>query len=351
MSAGNQTKIFELFQAGSFSEVISIATKSNITPDTDPVSSKILAASYFRIGNFELALPILITLESAFNDEPEFLSLFAATARRCGDLNKSMELFQKALRIEPENPSINNNYGNLLIDLHKLSDARDIFLHILKNHPDYQDAINNLNRAQSLLTASSNISSANLGDKSKSVLLEDPLLMSFTPDEIEFSQSRYINKKSQQKNILNIDKLPDPSTRNVALDQIKAAKLAIEEGDALLTLKLCSRAFKSIGADARIYEYASDAYLNLSLFHQAELCLLHSLALGGGSLKRYSNLVSFACMRNDYHLASHYLDEVANIDPQSDHLAQLRENVKVQFKQHASFTFSQSWITPSVQKS
>lgn len=344
-----QTKIHTLYQNGAYDEVISLAISSGLSPGIDPISSRILAAAYFNIGEYSNALPILIPLESSFGHQSDFLSLLAATYRRIGDLNNSLKIFRKALDTDPENSSLKNNYGNLLVDLNRLTDARDIFQDLVKINPNYQNAMDNLTRVKSLIekqTSPPEITPNHLDD----LKLQDPLLMSFNEEEIEFSLSRYLKSDHRDKRTVNINELPDPAPRDVALDQLNAARLAIEEGNYLLTLKICSQVLKILPTDSRVYEYASDAYLNLEKFQQAELCLLHSLLLGGDSLKHYFNLVSFACMRNDLSLAHYYLGKAELVDPTSKKLSNLRKIVNSKSMTGSGFIFSPAWSQVTVEK-
>ena len=81
---------------------------------------------------------------------------------------------------------------------------------------------------------------------------------------------------------------------------------------------------------------AKDFYL------QAELFLLHSMLIGGPSFKAFVNLVSFACMRNDFKLAKYYLKKAKEIDPSSSNLQLLSNQIsKQQQESNEPFSFNE----------
>ena len=177
---------------------------------------------------------------------------------------------------------------------------------------------------------------------SSNLFLEDPLLLAFNHDEIEFSNQRYINKfkKTPLEPIFNNSKTPQVD--DVVQDQFAAIELALAEGNCSFALTLCSSIKEKLPLHPRVYELASDAYLNRKLFYEAECSLLQSLMLGGKSLKHYFNLATFASIRHDYALSIHYAELALGIDSSSNRaknlLTTLREKVKAQ-----KFNFQQPW--------
>ena len=89
------TKLQNLFSDKAYSQIIDIGANQRITPFKDPQSSFIIAASYFMIGDFVNAEPLLEELFSVSSENPRYLSLYAATLRRLGDFHKSRELSRK----------------------------------------------------------------------------------------------------------------------------------------------------------------------------------------------------------------------------------------------------------------
>ena len=75
-------KLYENYNLGYYNKVVSIAEAeiSNTIASSD--SSKIQAASHFKLGNFQKCCDILAELETIYDSEPDYLSLYAASYRR-----------------------------------------------------------------------------------------------------------------------------------------------------------------------------------------------------------------------------------------------------------------------------
>lgn len=334
-------EITKLYQRGEHSRVIEVALNHGVNPGSDPLSSNILAASYFLVGNYQEADSLLVLLYPSFEDNPDFLSLYAANCRRLGNLKHAKDLFLKSLELSPSNHFIQNNYANLLIDLGDFDQAIAVLKEITVSHPDYLEAKENLKRAHSLAKINSD---ALPFDNSSAINfpLEDPLLLAFNHDEVEFSNERYLNKfkKTPLDPVFNNSRTPQVD--DITQDQFTAIELALSEGNSNFALTLCSSIKEKLPLHPRVYELASDAYLNQKLFYEAECSLLQSLMLGGKSLKHYFNLATFASIRQDYVLSIHYAELALAIDSSSNRaktlLASLREKAKSQ-----KFNFQKSW--------
>ena len=141
----------ELYANNHFHEIVAyLESKEKISYEDDPLESQLFAASYFRLGNYTKAYDILSNLESSLINDVNYLSMYGATCRRLGNHTKAKELFEKALVISPESKIINNNYSNLLIDFKQYDKAISILTQIVHDHPSYNDAVENLNRAKYL---------------------------------------------------------------------------------------------------------------------------------------------------------------------------------------------------------
>ena len=289
------SELHQLFASGRYSDVLSLCQEHSITPLSSPNAAKILAASYFCIGDYQKAYDLLTELESTFGHTEDFLSLFAASSRRIGKLDQAESLFNRALSISPDSPQVRNNYANLLIDLSRFDDALNILNSLLEQNPDYQDAISNKNRLIALRD------SQNTSVESSSAFqftLSDPLLMSFDQSEINYSDKRYFPKKKTQL-ISDLSSVSLPSTPAVSFEQLDFAEQALSNGNSKLVLEICSKFLSTVGQEARAYDILSDAYLRLKQISQAEICLLHALSIGGLTMKRCFNLASFALIRNN----------------------------------------------------
>ena len=281
-------------------------------------------------------------LETIYDSEPDYLSLYAASSRRLGDLIITTA-FQTCFVYRTDSIPIKNNYANLLIDLGKLDEAQKLLDEILSVVPTYDDALTNKNRLQFL--RSNKPSSADLSkaeDSSKFVDLGDPLLLAFADDEIERSAQRYKFKRKPTNNII----LPSPDKAQTVQDFIKMAYQSCSSGNYEFAFKLCSESLHQIGPQALIYDCASDLYLSLKRFAEAELYLLHSVSLDGPSPKRMLNLSNLASMRGDIKLATKYLESAASLDPSHPHLARISEILSK--KVSSPFDFSENISYPEI---
>ena len=135
----------------------------------------------------------------------------------------------------------------------------------------------------------------------------------------------------------------------MAGDQLKLAAQAINENNPSFALQLVSQASLGLGAQAAVYVNAADAYIRLQRFHEAEICLLHALQLGGPALPHYINLITLASIRGDYALSRHYIDAAAAIDPKNPQLLQVSDQVKKQESaQSAPYGFQSEWTLPNL---
>lgn len=344
--------VVTLCNAGSYTEAINLSL--NISPNLldDPVLAKVVSACYFRLGEFSKAFVLLESLEAIYYNDVEFLSLLASTSRRLGDLTKSEITFKRAINIDPDSITIKNNYANLLIDLHLYDEARAMLNDVLEREPGYSDSIINLNRLNHLestsnpLSLSSSVSTTTSsglsGSKINGFSLADPLLLAFADSEIEFAAKRYALSDSKEPKVTSNMPLPDAASS--AHNQIELAYQACQNEQYDFALKLCSQALRTYGPLAEIYDCSSDIYLNLREFLQSEICLLHSVLIGGETPKRLLNLVSFASMRRDFSLAKKYLEKAASLDPSHPQLAAITKSVYFN-KPVEPFNFQKKWST------
>ena len=316
-----------LFNQKRFSEIIEKAKSLGIGPGTQPVLSKYLAGAYFSLGHYSEAENILVQLESSFFDDPNFLSLFAATSRRLSKFKRAERLFDKALDLQPDSLQLRNNYANLLIDLSQFAKARSLLQAVLNEQPSYLDAKDNLARLDALEKEAANNEKILFNDAESdgNLTFQDPLLFAFERSEVDHSLKRYkMRRPITTSSQLGLLSLPNPEARDVALEQIEAARKALTENRLELVLKLCSQSLRILGPNSEIYDLISDAYLNMKRYQDSETFLLHSVALEGISLKRCFNLVSFSMMRKDYLLANYYLSKASEIDPSSPDIERLK---------------------------
>ncbi|MDC3044239.1 tetratricopeptide repeat protein [bacterium] len=332
-----------MFAAGRYSDILRAAQDNSVTPGTSPEAAKVVAAAYFCTGEHSDAFNLLVELESTFGHAPDFLSLFAATCRRVGEFKKAEELFKRALKISPDSPEIRNNYSNLLIDLNRYDEASNLLDAVLKEHPSYSDALNNKNR---LAAAISNTKKSQLTSSiGQPFTLSDPLMLSFADDEVSYSNKRYFPKRTlgTPTPAVNFPSITESSLNATLSEKFKLAEQAISSGNPSTALQLCSSILNESSQDPRVFDLLSDAYLNLNQFLQAEVCLLHALAIGGPSMKRYLNLTSFSMIKKNFHLAEFYLTQAASIDPSSKELIRIREMLSTKRVDSKPYSYQKNW--------
>ena len=311
----------------------------------------IVAASYFKLGEFSSALNLLSEIESCFVDDIEYLVLYGSCLRRCGDLVGADIQFQRALKVDPSSPNLLNNYANLLIDLGRFDQAENILSDLLVKNPSYEDAIVNLQRLKE--RKQSFASESDQSVSAKGWTMGNPLLLAFSQEEV-LQSAPLFNQPS--KNAVSqsklIDALPSVQDHQVASDQLKLAQQAVLDGRYDFALQLCSQVKQSLPNLAAVYECASDAYIAKKSFNLAEICILHSLHLGAKSAKLIINMISLVCMRRDFGLAQHYFELLLSIDSQHSGLSQLRKQIQqgLQYKPQELFRFDAPWESPDVSR-
>ena len=349
-----------------------------MSPPDQPVSEASLAAAIadsvaspqdadcqFRLGElsarlgkhedavrgFAKAAQLLEQHQAAFDSDASFLSLYGVTCRRLGQLTTAKDLLSRALKLDPKSPQIRNNYANLLIDLNEPDDARKILEDLLSENPEYADARANLNRLvfreQKNSTAQATESAV---ISAKSWMPEDPLMLAFAEEEVMQAGAVAVNKPAPNTGDALARQLPNPDKAAMAGDQLKLAAQAINENNPSFALQLVSQASLGLGAQAAVYVNAADAYIRLQRFHEAEICLLHALQLGGPALPHYINLINLASIRGDLALSRYYIDAAAAIDPKHPQLLQASQQVQRQESANSHpYGFKPEWSLPTLQ--
>ena len=344
-----QPQLLQLFQAGRYRDVLEKAQQLNLPLRQDPLAAQVVAAALFQLGEFAKAAELLEQHEAALGSDGSFLSLYGATCRRLGQLSQARALLSRALALDPLSPQVRNNFANVLIDLGELAEARRILEQLLVEDAGYSDARANLNRLEFRQQSTTAPAAAATSADPASWMPADPLMLAFAEDEVSQAGAVNFTKPASQSAAALASQLPNPNQAAVATDQLKLAARAIQENNAAFALQLVSQAALSLGAQAPIYVNAADAYIRLQRFHEAEICLLQALQLGGPALPHYINLISLTCLRGDFALARHYLDAAAAIDPANSQLAQVRDQVQRQEAERKShYSFQLQWSLPSL---
>ena len=216
----------QLFASGRYSDILRIAQANSVAPGTSPEAAKLVAAAYFCTGEHSNAFNLLIELESTFGHAADFLSLFAATCRRVGELKKA-GIVERALKISPHSPEVRNNYANLLIDLNRYSEASEILEAVLKENPSYKDALSNKNRLADVVK---NSRKSQIDPLAQSFNLGDPLLLSFADDEVDYSNKRYF-LRDLRKPAVDFPSIADTSVQAASTEKFNLAEKAIGSGN------------------------------------------------------------------------------------------------------------------------
>ena len=341
-------KVHDLYKNGCYQEIVQSVNLNEFSAVSDPLLARVLAAAYFQLCQFSEALSLLKEIESCFTADPHYLSLYGACLRRCGDFDAARDRLEQALKVEPDNPAILNNFANLLIDLDDYERAESILDQLLVDDPEYNDARVNLlrlkerQRIYQMQLEDSPISSATKWS------LADPLMLAFGEDEVQRTRPKPAEASQNQPELKKI--LPPLKKQQVASDQLALAIQAVQEGRHVFALQLCSQVHQVIPTSASLFECISDAYIALQRFAEAEVCLLHALLLGAKSFKLYANLVSLLCIRKDYALARHYLELASILDASNPLLSKFRQQIaNSQKKMEPSIVrFDQVWPRPEL---
>lgn len=346
--------LLSLYQQGRHHEVISQAQAQAVSPESHPLAAQVLAASLFQLADYGQAATLLEALEASLSQDSHYLSLYGATCRRLGQLQKAEQLLRRAMDLSGQAPEIRNNYANLLIDLGRTGEARALLEGLIAENPSYQDAQINLNRLrfrdqerQVQAPVSSDPSPALASSAPGSHWTPaDPLMMAFSEEEVQADPLKPAAASSSSL----AASLPDPRQGEMAAEQLRLAAQAVSEGNSTFALDLCSQALTALGANASLYVHASDAYIQSQRFHEAEICLLHAVAIGGPAINHLINLVSLASMRGDLVLAAHYLDQAAGLDPTHPQLAAVRRNLdhRRQTLAGRAYRFEPIWASPNL---
>ena len=311
------------FEKGYYDKIIREWEKNNIQIDSDPESSFVLAASYFRLGNFEAASSICEKVYGVFSENPSFLAMYAAILRRLTLFEKATDIFIKALEISPEAKEVRNNYSNLLIDQKKYDDAEKILVELIKEDPEYKDAALNLERLNGLRHES--ISEDQVKDNivNDGKVFGDPLDEAFTTHEVVKCGSKLGSLSA------SVDKmLPEASKSELEEADVELIKLANKQLEAKQfkgAMELIEKLRTRKGRHSTLYKLASDSCIGLSKFREAEIHGLLAYINGECTVANFLNLASLAAMRKDQLMASHWLNQAKNIDPSDNNYLQSKE--------------------------
>ena len=320
-------QLLEIFEKGNYSEVIDFWDKKQLQASQDPEAAYITAAAHFRLGNMQKACEICELIEGPFLQNANFLSMYAAILRRLNLFTRAEEVFKQALSIEPNSKEIKNNFSNLLIDQKKYIEASNLLKEILKENPTYDDALKNLERCEIIMREMSNGKAkidTNKNKVSADDTFGDPLEQAFSVEEVGRLGGKIGNVTASVHKLLATD-----DKRNVEQAELEMIKLATE----MINKKQYSDAIELV-ADIRkkcdalhgqVYKLASDAFIGLNRFKDAEIFALMAIQKNEKTISIFVNLASFAAMRKDQIMAKHWIMEAEKIDSENENVKKCRE--------------------------
>lgn len=363
----------DLYKQGRFADVVKAAASLDITPDSDPSISLLIAASLLQLGHLQQCLQVCEALRESSGNNPSYLSLYATCLRRAGQLDKSESIFKFALSQFPDLPYLNNNYANLLIEKGDILAARQILEEVIAAHPDYPDAKANLQSLRALPAAGqsqhgstsapgelkpgisatpSTVKPSNT-DPSESKApagLVDPLQLAFSEEEVEVDRRERSKRKAEIAERQKADGQPGPALPDLPtvpamplLEEIaKAGTEALIEKQPNAALAL-AEILNDYGGEARIeaMNIAAEAYLMLKNYSRAETTLLGLLALGANiGADNILNIAGLALKRNDIEQATHFLEKAQKLDPENKRIEKLEAEIIELKKDKACLAFN-----------
>ncbi len=329
ISLNLQSELTSLFEQGQFQSVLDRSQREEITPATDPKAANVVAAALFQLGRYPDCLLWCEGLAPSLSGDASFASMHGAVLRRLGRLNDAEAIFRAALKDTPDNAFLRNNFANLLIDQQDYEEAESILKDLLQKNPTYHDAQSNLNRLnfQKNLAASAPNDQKSATPTNADDRFIDPLIAAFSDEEV--AQAGGITTKREGQSLrggLNSSALPDRAHDQELHETLSLARQTIDV-DPQKVLHDCELMHNRLGAQPPIYEVAGEAYIRLQLFADAENCLLIAHGLGSLEGAVALNLANLAAMRGDQRLALHWLDLLAQRQPDHPQLHAVRSTL------------------------
>ena len=314
--------LLKIFEEGNYSQVVNQWSNDDIPASSDPNAAYIAAAAYFRLGDLEKACGLCELIEGPFENNAEFLAMYAAILRRLNLYSRAEEIFQHALKLNPNSKEVKNNYTNLLIDQNKYDEAIAILREIIKEYPEYLDAKNNLNRAESIQAEAFNISvrTGSVKAQTKGNLLGDPLDKAFKVEEVVKCGAKVGTLSAAVNQILS-----DPNEGKIQQAELEMLKLAsdhIKNNQYYGALDILQKIRLRAGLYASTYKVSSDALIGLEKFKDAEIHALIAHISGEVSIANCLNLASLAAMRKDQLMAQKWINLATSIDKHNDLVVQ-----------------------------
>ena len=285
------SEIKQAYEASAFSDIQSVG----------PNIAFFYIISLFHLGLYSDAIVVCRSFYSLLKHLPEFFATWGAAARRNGELVSSAEIFQEAIQLFPDDTVLANNYANLLIDTRNYTEAKNLLeKSLLSNPSNISDIKANLTRIanlQDIQTSDSENKIALNGSEYPLQVAVDPLLYAFSNPEIVHHDDRVASESLAKPNF----------SEQELQERIKLSR-SVAASNPQAALKDLQSIYIITGAKPILYSIASDAYISLKMYKEAEICCLTSIALGSSDPSLYINLSNFAHMRKEFRLANAYIE-------------------------------------------
>jgi tetratricopeptide (TPR) repeat protein len=323
-----QTELAGLFEQRSYQAILDRVQRDEITPAADPQAANVVAAALFQLGRYSDCLLWCEGVAPALQGDASFASMYGAVLRRIGRLEAAEKVFRQALSQHPANPFLRNNFANLLIDRQAFEEAEAILRDLLALDSNYQDAQANLNRLQFQrdLAAASPAASATQPAAPPTDAFVDPLMAAFSDEEVARAGGLAVSPSPASAPGVDLSTLPARALDRELQETLALARQTIA-ADPQQAIQDCRMLHAKLGAQAPIYEVAAEAYIQLQLFADAETALLVALGLGSVDASVFLNLANLAAMRGDQKLALHWLEQLAQRQPDHPQLAAVRRTL------------------------
>ena len=285
--------------------------------------------SYYQLGRLEEAKKLCESYFYLVSDNPSYYSIYGAILRRLGDPFKSKQIFEEGLKKFEMEPSIANNYSNLLVDLGDLDSAKSILERLESTNPsNVSDIRKNLERIAHIRRMATNTSDKSLVKTSQNRI--DPLLDAFCVDDVSESRTKLAGDSNNGDEDIEI-----------AIDRDRASEIkeglhlirAILKKEPQQALSDVRHLIENGNANGEIYQLQGDCHLQLKQLDSAETSYWRAAYFGNRDSAVYLNLSSMLLMNGDVSGSRYILAKAKELGLSQDHFdKQLASIEKVENK-------------------